>query len=440
MPDTSTPHVCLLIDFENLVLGLKNMVQGDLAEELDVGLLFRLAEEHGQVVLANAYADWRNSNFNQFQIDLDRQGIDLIHVLGRGYKNAVDVKLAVDAIETLWTLPHIQTFVIVSGDRDFIHILKTLRRHGKKIVGVAPDVSASEDFASLCDSFVKYSALKRTYSDVGGAVAGSAPEDRGRLENALAVLLSKHHVQGLKGATLKQLLKRELGQTFDESEYGYAKFSELLLSLPHIARIDAPRYGDITVFPANEGVPPPEGMVLRRVAALPANGETETVESRLRDYHFQPEAGKRRALLKAIFETMQAADVFHQEDILRRMLDNDPGLRLNGTTLGKYFAILYQSHAFIIQPNQDGVPVRLRKFQLRPRFADVQDVISAYEYSIALKVCTLDKELDALALCGVLGLDAAEPDDAAYCIDLHKRARAQLARLPGADAARFVPG
>ncbi len=439
MPDQTTSHVCLLIDFENLVLGLKNMVQGDLAEELDVGLLFRLAEEHGPVVLANAYADWRNTHFNQFQIDLDRQGIDLIHVLGRGYKNAVDVKLAVDAIETLWTLPHIQTFVIVSGDRDFIHILKTLRRHGKKIVGVAPDVSASEDFAGLCDSFVKYSALKRTYSDAGDAAAENAPEDRGRLENALTALLSKHHVQGVKGATLKQLLKRELGQTFDESEYGYAKFSELLLSLPQIARIEAPAYGDIVVFPADGDASAPSQGFLPRRFAPPAQMEAETAESRLRDYHFQPDAEKRRSLLRRIFETMQAASVFHQEDILRLMLDNDPDLRLSGTTLGKYFAILYQSHAFVIQPNQEGVPVRLRKFQLKPRFANAQDAIEAYEYSIALKVCAADKEMDALALCGVLGLDAAKPEDASYCIDLHKRARAQLARLPATETPRIAP-
>lgn len=430
MPDSSASHVCLLIDFENLVLGLKNMVQDDLADELDVGLLFRLAEEHGQVVLANAYADWRNSNFNQFQIDLDRQGIDLIHVLGRGYKNAVDVKLAVDAIETLWTLPHIRTFVIVSGDRDFIHILKTLRRHGKKIVGVAPDVSASEDFAALCDSFVKYSALKRTYSDAGDAVAEDAPEDQGRLEGALTALLSKHHVQGIKGATLKQLLKRELGQTFDESEYGYAKFSELLLSLPHIARIDAQAHGDIVVFPAGDDAPArPPGFVLRRVASPAAYGagEADTVESRLRDYHFLPDTDRRRALLRRIFETMQAAETFHQDDIARLLVENDPDFRLSGATLSKYFAVLYQSRAFFVLPNQEGLPVRQRKLQLKPAFTTAEDAISAYEYSIALKVCTVDKDMDALTLCSVLGLDAAKPEDASYCIELHKRARAQSA-------------
>ena len=36
-------------------------------------------------------------------------------------KNAVDVKMAVDAVSLMSSLPHIDVYVIVSGDRDFIH-------------------------------------------------------------------------------------------------------------------------------------------------------------------------------------------------------------------------------------------------------------------------------------------------------------------------------
>lgn len=420
------PHVCLLIDFENLVLGLQQMVPGDLVDELDVSLLFRIAEEHGQVALANAYADWRNSRFNQFQLDLDRQGIELVHVLGRGYKNAVDVKLAVDAIETLWTLPHIQTFVVVSGDRDFIHILKTLRRHGKKIVGVAPDVSVSDDFASLCDSFVKYSALKRTYSDAGGASPAVTAPERGHFEHALAGLLAKSSLQGMKGATLKQLLKRELGQTFDESEYGYAKFSELLRSLPHLVRIEVPAVGDIVVYPADAAQRRPDA------GTMPAagGGHAAQIESMLRDYRFQPNAGKRRVLLQRMFEAMQAAGTFTQDDIARRVLESDLDSTLSVTAMGKYFAILYQSQAFLILPEQEGVPVRLRRLKLKPRFAAAEDVIRAYEYSIALKVCAIGSGVDAGQLLAVLGLDPEVEANVAYCADLHRQARAQSTRTP----------
>lgn len=424
------PHVCLLIDFENLVLGLQQMVPGDLIDELDVSLLFRIAEEHGQVALANAYADWRNSRFNQFQLDLDRQGIELVHVLGRGYKNAVDVKLAVDAIETLWTLPHIQTFVVVSGDRDFIHILKTLRRHGKKIVGVAPDVSVSEDFASLCDSFVKYSALKRTYSDTDSGTQAVASPEHGRFEHALAGLLTKSSLQGVKGATLKQLLKRELGQTFDESEYGYSKFSELLRSLPHLARIEVPAVGDIVVYPVDAvqrqddvgTVPPPK---------LPAStGGALQVESMLREYRFQPNAAKRRALLRSMFEAMVATGTFTQDDIARRALESGLDSKLSLTAVSKYFAILHQSQTFSVVPGQDVVPVRQRRFALKPRFAVAEHMIRAYEYSIVLKIRAISSEIDPVRLAGFLGLDPDVAAEMAYCTELHRQAGTQASPKP----------
>lgn len=421
------PHVCLLIDFENLVLGLQQMFAGDLIDELDVSLLFRIAEEHGQVALANAYADWRNSRFNQFQLDLDRQGIELVHVLGRGYKNAVDVKLAVDAIETLWTLPHIQTFVVVSGDRDFIHILKTLRRHGKRIVGVAPDVSVSEDFASLCDSFVKYSALKRTYSDTGSETQVVASPEHGRFEHVLAGLLAKSRLQGLKGATLKQLLKRELGQTFDESEYGYAKFSELLRSLPHVVRIEVPALGDIVVYPADADQRQNDADAS---PTRPASTTSPQVESMLRDYRFQPNAAKRRALLRSMFEAMQAADTFTRDEFARRLLESGLDSTLSMTAVSKYFTILHQSQTFSVVPGQDVVPVRQRLLKLKPRFAAAEDVIRAYEYSIVLKISAIAPGLDPVRLAGVIGLDPNVEAEVEYCVALLRQAKAQMAPTP----------
>ncbi len=134
----STGQVALLIDFENLVRAVDE-------EDVDCEALSRLAEQYGRVLVANAYADWRMKDVNQYQTDLYGLGIDLVHVLGRRWgatvKNAVDVKMAVDAVSLMSTLPHIDVFVIASGDRDFIHVLKELRRHGKTVARLGPRAS-----------------------------------------------------------------------------------------------------------------------------------------------------------------------------------------------------------------------------------------------------------------------------------------------------------
>lgn len=110
-------RVALLIDFENLVRAVDE-------EDIDCEAVFRLADEYGRVLVANAYADWRMRDVNQYQADLYGLGIELVHVLGqrRGVliKNAVDVKMAVDAVSLMSSLPHIDVYVIVSGDRDFM--------------------------------------------------------------------------------------------------------------------------------------------------------------------------------------------------------------------------------------------------------------------------------------------------------------------------------
>ena len=93
--DGTTGQVALLVDFENLVRAVDE-------EDIDCEAVFRLADEYGRVLVANAYADWRLKDVNQYQTDLYALGIELVHVLGRRHgalvKNAVDVKMAVDAV------------------------------------------------------------------------------------------------------------------------------------------------------------------------------------------------------------------------------------------------------------------------------------------------------------------------------------------------------
>jgi hypothetical protein len=227
-------QVCLLIDFENLVRGLANARGRDrVAEFLEPGLLFNLAEEYGRVVVARACADWRMGDVNQFQFELYNLGVDLIHVLAKRQKNAVDVKLAVDAIEMSWELPEVTTYVLVTGDRDFIHVLKALRRRGKTIVGVAPDASVSDDFASLCDRFVNYTSLCSAYTADAPQVAEDAggKYDLKQIGDVLGKILARTP-EGLKGAHVVPILRREISPTFDVSKYGFSKLSQLLAALP----------------------------------------------------------------------------------------------------------------------------------------------------------------------------------------------------------------
>jgi uncharacterized protein (TIGR00288 family) len=433
--DNAKQQVCILIDFENLIYGLSNLCDEDeLMDKVDIDVLFSLAEEYGSVVLANAYGDWRNRQLNQFQLDLYKSGVELVHVLSRGRKNAVDVKMAVDAIEMIWRYPEIGTFVIVSGDRDFIPVLKTLRRHGKSVVGIAPAQSTSADFAALCDRFLRYAALLSTYSAGQPPVPeGTAPvsADIEEVKRALRKVLADYGEEGLKGAKIKPLLRRELSQTFDESEYGFSKMSQLLRAMPDVVQLDIPPTGgDITAFPASaspgeirHGTPGDEGGDGSRMLL----GEELIQASGIRFYRFEQNAERRRKILEHIHRHMSSKESFAWQDLSEEILETVQDVNLSITVLARYHSVLWQSFSFDVLTGQD-VPVKQKRVRLREPLHDLPAFYRHYEESIAYKVVTkVNKRVRAEVLCDLLGL---EPDDGSmeYCEGILRSVYARCSR------------
>ena len=138
----SPERVAMFIDFENLVYGVENNESAEQSLEYDVDIqrIVRFVRDEGRLVLARAYADWRNPGVRQHQRDLYVQGIETVNVFGRRHgaevKNAVDVALAVDAVRSLYER-QFDTFVLISGDRDFLPLLRVVREHGHRIIGVS---------------------------------------------------------------------------------------------------------------------------------------------------------------------------------------------------------------------------------------------------------------------------------------------------------------
>lgn len=407
-------QVALLIDFENLVRGITD------DDSLDCELLFRLAEEYGRVLIANAYADWRMKDVNQYQTDLNRLGVELVHVFGRGwgagYKNAVDVKMAVDAVTTITALPHISIFIIVSGDRDFIHVLKALRRHGKTVVGVSPKSSTSDDFAALCDRFVAYEALMGAYA----ASSGTSPETPGldKVRKALVSIL-RGRPEGIKGAMIKPLLRRELSPSFDESVYGFARLTDLLRHLSDVAKLVIPAEGgDVLVLPASATFDEQD------VATKDEPRSQRLLrEAGLSFYRYEQDSDRRRSILSGLFEAMTARQPFSWEDVQQTMLAaaDDAENRLSVTILNRYKTMIYQNRGFVFEPNQSDRPQRERLMRLRDDIDSADNLILLYESSVAYKIVDAAGGSGVVSpedLAEILGLARDEEDNINYCQQL----------------------
>lgn len=409
-------QVALLIDFENLVRAVAEV-------DIDCEAVFRLADEYGRVLVASAYADWRMRDVNQYQTGLYGLGIELVQVMahrrGALVKNAVDVKMAVDAVSLMSSLPHIDVYVIVAGDRDFIHVLKELRRHGKTVIGVSPNSAVSSDFSSLCDRFLRYEALTSAVEPEG---AESIEEVRATLAEIVG-----EHPDGLRGSEVKTMLRRALSSSFDESAYGFRSFGNFLGKMDGVVRVvPAPTTGgDLRVFPASAPA----------LAAVDGDGEGHRLvrQAKLNAMRYERDAPRRRAILAKLFRAMAGRDgPFTLGEAHESMQEGGEPSALAFGDLVKYARTLSLGGALTAEEDQDEVFFRDRSMSLTLDPLVAESLMLAYETAVVTRVVAVAGEtrVDAAAICAVLGLDPASQDDLTYCegvLDAAKRRAAASA-------------
>jgi len=180
-PDGSA-QVAVFVDFENLVLGAVKELP-DLANSAPYEALTRLSRSYGNASVRRAYADWANPLFGSHQDDLAMNGVDLIQVarVGIQNKNAADIRMAVDAMETLIVHPEISVFILVSGDGDYSPLVQRLREFGKWVVGVGTEANASRKLVSVSSEYKYWGTLVAEVEPEARPAAEFDIADAGRL-------------------------------------------------------------------------------------------------------------------------------------------------------------------------------------------------------------------------------------------------------------------
>ena len=211
------PNAALLIDFDNVTMGMRS----DLSKELNNLLNSDIIK--GKVTVQRAYADWRR--YPQYIVPLSENSVDLIFApaYGSSKKNATDIRMAIDAIELVFIRPEIGTFILLTGDSDFSSLVLKLKEYGKYVIGVGIQESSSDILVQNCDEYYSYTSLtglrKTTDSD-------NKPVDPWLLvEQAVARMASRDDV--MRSDRLKQVMI-EIDPSFDEGNFGFSKFSRFL--------------------------------------------------------------------------------------------------------------------------------------------------------------------------------------------------------------------
>src|SRR3972149_509481 len=152
-PPVHAPNAALLIDFDNVTMGIRSDLQVELRRLMNSEII------RGKVAVQRAYADWRR--YPQYIVPLSEASIDLIFApaFGSNKKNATDIRLAIDALELVFTRSEIGTFILLSGDSDFSSLVIKLKEYGKYVIGVGIRESSSDLLIQNCDEYYSYNEL-----------------------------------------------------------------------------------------------------------------------------------------------------------------------------------------------------------------------------------------------------------------------------------------
>ena len=151
--------IAIEIDFPNIHIGLKN---SDWPLPFDYEIIENFALSYGVIQSSRIYADWNDYIFEKR--DLLQYNTDLIHIEhinvqgeSKKRKDLVDTQMAVNIGMMLYEISEINLILIISGDADFIPVIKAIREHsGKKVVIISARESLSEYLGKHTDHTIYY--------------------------------------------------------------------------------------------------------------------------------------------------------------------------------------------------------------------------------------------------------------------------------------------
>jgi uncharacterized LabA/DUF88 family protein len=239
MPIQDKGDVALFIDWENIKWSLE-----DAEMSPNVSAIRDAAERYGRVVVARAYADWQQRWHAKEPSRLYRAGVEPVYVPTKAsiraqaeededyfIKGSVDVKMTADCIECAHDYPSVRTFVLVSGDADFVHVVNILRPYGKRVVAVGVSWSSATRLIQTVDEFLQYDKDVVPFSEPESEPIQRTDVQQDKLDEAFQTVVGIVEGSRFPGRALASYVKLELIKRmgeFDESRYGFNQFRMFL--------------------------------------------------------------------------------------------------------------------------------------------------------------------------------------------------------------------
>ena len=226
--------LAIFIDWENIYISTVTEYNA----KPNVSAMLEKAREYGRIVSATAYADWTEGDFRQAPPTLYSNGITPKYISARYFPggkaskrrtNSIDVMLAVECSDFLHKHPQVGTYVLVTGDGDFIPLVSLLRSQGKNVVVIGVSEATSYHLIESADHFVSYASLLE--EERAARARDKEPKKKTADPYEELVRAVKTLKEGGKARVLGQVKQQMIVQlgSFDERNQGFKKFKDFVV-------------------------------------------------------------------------------------------------------------------------------------------------------------------------------------------------------------------
>ena len=185
--------------------------------------IYKEIKKKGRLIIKCVYGDWTSKKMDKWKNKTTEFGLEPKTAFNLPGKNSSDMLLTVDIMEDIYTKPHINTFIILSCDSDYIPVIKKVRAKGNRVICIGYLKSTSPSLVKSCDEFISIDTL------IKHKVKSKHSDKKIELKNLIVSILDNGSDIDL--GNLKLVILNE-DPSFDYRNYGVSSMTKLINLYP----------------------------------------------------------------------------------------------------------------------------------------------------------------------------------------------------------------
>ncbi len=404
-----TKQIVMLMDFENLVIGLENNDSDTRKFFSASALLSYIEKNYGKVIYRKAFADWSSPKFRKYTSDLTRCGVEMQHIVRNGHnsKNYAETHMVIQAMDCINKNPSIDAFVLVTGDADFLPLISYLKSTGRIVIGIGTEGTVSGTLLSNCDDFILYTneGLKKNTKQF---------IDKGQVIRALKTIIGNG---GIYVSDLENELMNDMPD-FNPQDFDCDDFIAFLEMFPAIFKLSDGE--EETLVHLNITNKQLRYQYSTESRLQQSDTQNTPLEKYMKDTRWYIADGPtREAVLTNIYDILaednriMASDALRQDACAELDVEDKPWQ-------GTIFSLVCGSCLWE-KPESSDVPLQQRKLSLYKSITNLDDFLLGYYTSLFYKAFTERTDLTPQSMTELM-----HPEDIDGHIDLFEKVYTQM--------------